>query len=324
MIARPKWHISRPDLEILVNSLEVRVLKLAECRAGAGWRLSVDGSVASGIHYIVAETGRMIVGDYPPIDLHPHMLVILPKGQGFVLEGPHQQVGAGAEKVVHARWPDAKAEIPRFAAGRDEPQLTMVCGYFSAGFGVSLDLFNTLRGPLVEQFDSSNLIQQQLKSALAELVAGRSRDGCDDEVDDEAGASFVASALAGLGPGWDRWFSMFSDPKVVRAFAQMVARPGASHSARSLARMVGLSRSAFMTRFTTTIGNSPMAVLRELRMRHAATLLTVDRLSIEQISRAVGYASRSSFFRAFQKVYGVEPSEVRAIARGRGFGDNIR
>jgi len=40
---------------------------------GAGWQLSVDRCEAAGIHYIVAETGRMIVGDHPPIDLHPDM-----------------------------------------------------------------------------------------------------------------------------------------------------------------------------------------------------------------------------------------------------------
>jgi len=82
VIARAKSRISRPDLEILVNALEVRGLELAECRVGAGWQLSVDRCEAAGIHYIVAETGRMIVGDHPPIDLHPDMLVILPRGRG--------------------------------------------------------------------------------------------------------------------------------------------------------------------------------------------------------------------------------------------------
>ena len=324
MIAKAKWRISRPDLEILVNALEVRVLKLAECRVGAGWRLSFDRTGACGIHYIVAETGRMIVDDHPPIDLHPHMLVILPRGQGFVLEGPRQHEGASVDRVVHARWQGSKAEIFRFAAGHDEPQLTMVCGYFSAGFGASLDLFNTLRAPLVEQFDSSDLIQHRLKSALAELIAGEI--GMDAMITSAMKQVLLVLLRRALGsaPVWDRWFSMLSDPKVVRAFARMVARPGALYSVRSLARMVGLSRSAFMARFTGTIGDLPMVVLRELRMRRAATLLTADRLSIEQISRAVGYASRSSFFRAFQKVYGIEPSELRASARRRGPGADIR
>ena len=48
-------------------------------------------------------------------------------------------------------------------------------------------------------------------------------------------------------------------------------------------------------------------------MRHAAELLTTSHLSIDQVSFGVGYASRSSFFRAFRKVYGSDPSDYRAI-----------
>ena len=323
MIARAEWRISRPDLEILVDALEVRFLKLAECRVGAGWRLSVDRCEASGIHYITADTGRMIVEDHLPIDLHPNMLVILPRGQGFALEGPGQYLGAGVEKVVHVRWQDSDPGIVRFSAGYTEPQLTMVCGYFIAKFGVSLDLFNTLRAPLVEQFDDSDLMQHRLKSALAEMVAGEiGMDAMMTSALKQVLLMLLRRSLISI-PVWDGRFSMFSDPQMAHVFAQMVARPGAAHSVRSLGRMVGLSRSVFMARFTAVVGSSPMAVLRELRMRHAAALLTADGLSIEQISRATGYASRSSFFRAFRKVYGIEPSEYRAATYRRGLGQGF-
>jgi AraC-like DNA-binding protein len=38
-------------------------------------------------------------------------------------------------------------------------------------------------------------------------------------------------------------------------------------------------------------------------------------LSIDQIARNVGYASRSSFLRAFRKVYGMDPSEYMETER---------
>ena len=47
-------------------------------------------------------------------------------------------------------------------------------------------------------------------------------------------------------------------------------------------------------------------------MRHAAELLATSHLSIDQVSFGVGYASRSSFFRAFRRVYGSDPSDYRA------------
>lgn len=318
MIAQAEWRISRPDLEILVDALEVRFLKLAECRVGAGWRLSVDRCEASGIHYIVGGTGRMIVGAHPPFDLQPDVLVILPRGGGFVVEGPGPHLGADEENVVHVRWPKSAPGTLRFSAGYTEPQLTMVCGYFSAKFGASIDLFNTLRAPLVERFDESDHMQHRLKTALAEMIAGDiGMEAMTTSALKQVLLMLLRKSLISI-PVWDGRFSMFSDPQMSHAFAQMVARPGGPHSVQSLAQLVGLSRSAFMSRFTGVIGTSPMAVLRGLRMRQAAALLMGDRLSIEQISRIVGYASRSSFFRAFRKVYGIEPSEYRAANHRRG------
>jgi hypothetical protein len=48
--------------------------------------MALGATDAPGIHYVLAGSGRMIVGNHPPIDLVPHTLVILPGGQPFVLE----------------------------------------------------------------------------------------------------------------------------------------------------------------------------------------------------------------------------------------------
>ena len=113
---------------------------------------------------------------------------------------------------------------------------------------------------------------------------------------------------------WVERFSLFGDPQIARAFAGMTSRPGAPHSVQTLSQNAGLSRSVFMARFTAVFGRSPMVVLRQLRMRHAATLLKANRLTIDQVSHAAGYASRSSFFRAFKRVYGRDPSDYRTNA----------
>jgi AraC family transcriptional activator of mtrCDE len=57
-----------------------------------------------------------------------------------------------------------------------------------------------------------------------------------------------------------------------------------------------------------------MAALRQLRMRRASKLLAANVLSIERIAHAVGYASRSSFSRAFRHAFGNDPAEYRALA----------
>jgi len=46
-----------------------------------------------------------------------------------------------------------------------------------------------------------------------------------------------------------------------------------------------------------------------LRMRRARALLATQSLTIDRVASAVGYSSRSSFHRAFQKAYGKEPAD---------------
>jgi AraC family transcriptional activator of mtrCDE len=79
--------------------------------------------------------------------------------------------------------------------------------------------------------------------------------------------------------------SVLGDPAVARAFALMAERPNARHSLDALAQSVGLSRSGFMARFNTAFGESPMAVLRRIRLRHAAVLLAASALSIDQVAK---------------------------------------
>jgi AraC family transcriptional activator of mtrCDE len=118
---------------------------------------------------------------------------------------------------------------------------------------------------------------------------------------------------------WLEHFSLLNDPPIARAFAEMASRLAADFSVQTLCRSVRLSRSAFMARFTAAFGESPMSVLRRLRMRHAAGLLAANALSIEQVALHAGYQSRSSFTRTFWKHYGTDPSNYRSEAK-RVFG----
>ena len=101
--------------------------------------------------------------------------------------------------------------------------------------------------------------------------------------------------------------------------ADMVARPGAAHTVQSLAYSASLSRSAFMARFSEIFGRSPMAILRDLRMRQAALDLTTTTTPVDVVAHNAGYESRSSFVRAFRKAYNVDPSEYRqSVKNGEG------
>jgi AraC family transcriptional activator of mtrCDE len=321
---KPILRISPSDLDNLLTTLEVHFVRLSECLINSGWRLELGGVDAPALHYNIKGCGRMVVGERI-IDLKPHTLVILPAGQYFHIEVPSEEPGVAsvpAMEILDGRAmvfpPEA---IRRYEAGAGEPELVLICGYFRALYGASMDLFSGLVIPIVEQFDASDQLDHKLKSALAELVAQEVGMGAmTATLLKQVLVVLLRRSLSSINL-WVERFSMLSDPHIAHAFADMVAQPGAPHSVKSLAQRACLSRSAFMARFTGLLGQSPMAALREIRMRQAVTLFANENLSIDQIARAVGYENRSSFLRVFRKIYDNNPSDYRAAgneATGRG------
>jgi AraC family transcriptional activator of mtrCDE len=107
---------------------------------------------------------------------------------------------------------------------------------------------------------------------------------------------------------------VLSDPRIARAVAAMLSEPATAHTVELLAQKSGLSRSGFMARFSEVVGDTPMAVLRRLRLRKAAELLKLKAMSVEQVANFAGYRSRNGFSRAFRRAYGFHPAEYRAAA----------
>jgi AraC family transcriptional activator of mtrCDE len=315
---QPLVRISRSNLDSLMTALDVEFVRLSECLVSRGWRLELGGPDAPGIHYNLAGTGRLSMSGHPAIDLYPHTLVVLPACAHFSIEVPPAPQRRRTIHTLNGREqkfpPDA---LRRYVASEDEsaPDLILICGYFRATYGAGIDLFSGLTMPIVEQFDATDRLDETLKAAFAELIG------------QEVGMGSMTTALLkqvlvmllrrSLRSSrlWVERFSLWSDPQIARAFAEMVRKPGSPHRVESLARTAGLSRSAFMARFSRKFGNSPMKVLRSLRMREAALLLAASSVSIDEAAQRAGYMSRASFGRAFRKLYGCDPSDYREARR---------
>jgi len=310
--SRPLVPVAPEDLERLLDTLMVGFVRLSECLVGEGYRLELGGIDAPGLHYNLSGTGRLVVENGEPIELQPHRLVILPANTLFRIEVPSRVGGRTTWKTVHGRSQQfPQGAIRRYVATDAEPVIMLICGYFHASYGSSTDLFGALTRPLIEQFTEGDQVDESLKTALMELVA--------EEVGSGAmSAALLKQVLVALLRRslrsmdlWAERFSLLSDPQVARAFADMVAHPGAPHSVHSLARTACLSRSAFVARFTRVVGRSPMSILRDLRMRQAADQLRTTTMTVDEIAHHAGYASRSSFVRAFREANGSDPTSFR-------------
>ncbi|WP_210239510.1 MULTISPECIES: AraC family transcriptional regulator [unclassified Mesorhizobium] len=297
-----------------MTTLDVTFVRLSECALAADAHLALARAAAPTIHYCLRGTGFILLDNEAPIRLTPHTLVIVPPGQAVTITASEHPI-APRNGGKHGVGGSTLGSSQRHSIGEGEPKLVLACGPFRAHYGPALDLFASLATPIVEEFDVHDQLDQVMAYAMAELTA------------QDVGGGPMSTALLKLvlitllrrclvsTNAWVERFTNLSDPPIARAFAEMASRPSAAHTVQSLSHAVGLSRSAFMARFSAAFGESPMSLLRRVRMRHAADLLAANALSIDQVALNAGYQSRSSFTRAFRRQHGDDPSEYRAKAQ---------
>ena len=126
----------------------------------------------------------------------------------------------------------------------EQPEIVQICGFFNASFGQSVRLFGELREPVIEQFEPADKIDLKLREAMDELLQQEVGVGAmTASLLKQIVVSLVRRSLRSS-QRWTERFSILADRQITRAFADMVARPGAAHSVQSLAHSAGLSRSS--------------------------------------------------------------------------------
>lgn len=111
--------------------------------------------------------------------------------------------------------------------------------------------------------------------------------------------------------GASGWLAAIRDPQVGRALAAIHRDPGQNWTVESLARVAGQSRSIFAERFSTLMGEGAAHYVARWRMQVAQEWLRRRDLTVAAVASRLGYESEASFGRAFKRVTGKPPGEVR-------------
>lgn len=80
-----------------------------------------------------------------------------------------------------------------------------------------------------------------------------------------------------------------------------------------LAKMLDINAKTLQSSFKEIVGLSIHQYIRTLKLQKSLILLESDRLTIEQISKSVGYQSKIHFYKAFQSVFSMNPSEMKKL-----------
>jgi AraC-like DNA-binding protein len=257
-----------------------------------------------------------LVGE-PPMRLSAGDIIVFPHGDAHVLSstpGMRENLNLGRyRKPGHGEDPlpfsmsmgDVQAESTHF-----------VCGFL----GCDARPFN----PLLEALPRVIRVSDPADGPLGAYVRFAQAEAKDRRIGGESVlgrlselmfVDVVRRYLETLPPDRMGWLAGLRDRFVGRALSALHRDPAHDWSLESLAREVGLSRSALAERFTEFVGQPPMQYLANWRMQVAANQLVSGTDSVAVIANRVGYESEAAFSRAFKKAVGTPPSEWRTTRK---------
>ncbi|MBV1907024.1 MAG: AraC family transcriptional regulator [Pseudomonadales bacterium] len=107
------------------------------------------------------------------------------------------------------------------------------------------------------------------------------------------------------------WLAALRDKQVGQALSLIHRAPERDWTVASLAKEVGMSRSAFSARFTHLVKEPVMRYLTHWRMQLARMQLQETSDPISSLATRFGYQSEAAFCRAFKRMFGEPPGKIR-------------
>lgn len=210
----------------------------------------------------------------------------------------------------------AKAkETPKLRSGGGDPDVIVATGRIRASYQGSVELFDHVATALVEALDADDPIRRFFEDLLDEIAAQRPGARAMVETLLRACLILLLRRYAEHDGGRLSWFAELEDERLVRAVNAMRDEVSHPFTLAELAKIAGMSRSVFASRFAGAHDKTPLEFLKAMRLARAAQLLTRTDLSVKTVAARVGYSSRSSFTHAFLATHRVGPTAFRAAVR---------
>ena len=195
-------------------------------------------------------------------------------------------------------------------AGEGRRGIETACGELRVGLGDGSNIFTSLVNPMIVRFDSNDGLRDQFVMLLAELA----KPGIGSRALTEA---LLKQCLILALRRWIQsesstlpWLAAVADTRLSRTLRAIFEQPAVAYTVDSLALIAGMSRSAFALAFRQAFGQSPMNLVKLVRLRRASELLVTTKLPVAEIAKRVGF-SRSNFSVAFSELHGMDPSSFR-------------
>ncbi|MCD0449267.1 AraC family transcriptional regulator [Actinocorallia sp. API 0066] len=255
--------------------------------------------------------------------------VRLAAGEVALARGPHAYTVSDAPEtpariVIHpgqvctsldgTRLAERMSQGVRTWGNSRDGATVMLTGTYETATETTQDLLNALPPLLTLPADAS---REPLVAALTEEITSDSpgQPAILDRLLDLLTITLLRAWLTRPDARPPAWYRARADPLVGPALRLLHHNPAHPWTVDLLAAELAVSRSTLTRRFTSLVGEPPMAHLTRHRLSLAADLLEDPALTLDTIARRVGYASPFALSTAFKRTRGLTPAQHRAKVR---------
>ncbi|MEF3274637.1 MAG: AraC family transcriptional regulator [Chloroflexus sp.] len=287
----------------------LRLKSSVYCRSelGSPWGLHFAACPNAVFHVLHRGRGYLrLVGEEELRLLSEGDVLLLPDGEEHILQ--ETPTAPLLYNLTLDQW--GECALMRWS---DQPTTVLLCGTFTVE--------HQERWPLLRQLPRLIHIPRSAADALASVLALMAAEAEASRPGKEAVLRRLADIL--FIQMIQRWVEMqgieqcglpgaIFDPLIGKALNLIHNQPHHPWTVATLARAIACSRSAFAARFTTLVGEPPIAYLHRWRVQLAMRLLVSQpRMRIGEVAAQVGYHSEAAFTRAFKRQVGVSPRTYR-------------
>lgn len=240
-------------------------------------------------------------------------VMLLPRGSGCIIQDQASSEIVDFLKVQTGTPP--RGEIWHYGGGGALTSILMGC--FEFDMHIKNPLIESLPGVIYlkgDQLRSEPWLDTTLRFLASETA--NNRPGSDILIGRLTDMFFIQVVRAFMMQHKDcdkttGFLKGLSDPEIGHALRLIHETPSAPWTVATLAKQVGLSRTAFAVKFAQILNQTPIDYLTAWRMQEAVSLMEKGEESTSAISSAVGYLSEAAFAKAFKREVGEAPGAFR-------------
>jgi AraC family transcriptional activator of mtrCDE len=298
-------------LSDILQTLRLRGTVYFHARFHAPWGMRIAEGKIANFHLVTDGVCWVKYGEDAHLaKLQRGDMAIFPRGDSHSLLYEKQGAAVPAKELLEA---PRSGESLSFG-GEGAATTSLICGHFDYDREFPHPLFETLDAfihiPRQQISDSTSLTTI---SELAATLSENDHPGAHAAVDRLAEALFIQALAAHVASRQDSagFLSAMQDRQLGNALNLMHEDIAREWTLAELARTASMSRTVFSARFRALTGEPPMLYLARWRMLKARELLLDTTLTLGRISEKVGYRSEFAFSKAFKRLLGRTPGNVR-------------